>query len=143
MPVVAACARGARRATLVVGTLLVLLVLPAAAGAKVTVKVTADRVVLGNGIVERSWSRGSFRTIALTDRRGKDRTWSRDSRDFVLGVEGAELGSDRFSVEAVNVRRLPRGGRRVTMTLGGIPGLTVERVAEAYPGIAGFRMQTC
>lgn len=123
-----------------------LLVLPAGAGAKaapkVTVEVRGDRLTLSNSLVERTWSRDGFRTLSLTDLRGRDRVWSRDSRDFALDVEGAEIGSELFDVEDVAVRRLARGGRRVTMTLGGVPGIEVKRIAEAYPGIAGFRMQT-
>lgn len=120
--------------------------MPASAAAKpapkVRVEVRADRLTLTNGLVERTWSRREFRTLSLTDLRGKDRVWSRASRDFAIDLEGAEIGSERFGVDDVSVRRLPGGGRRVTMTLGGVPGIAVQRVAEAYPGIAGFRMQT-
>ena len=103
------------------------------------------RVVLGNGVVERDWSRAPFRTASLIDKRDGGKTWSRDSRDFVLEVGGAQIASDNFSVGSVDLARLPRGGVRVTMTLAGsgpAAGITAERVAEAYPGVAGFRTQT-
>jgi hypothetical protein len=40
------------------------------------------------------------------------------------------------------VERLARGGLRVEMRLAGPAGLAGTRIAEAYPGIAGFRTQT-
>src|SRR6185312_9423857 len=78
-----------------------------------------------------------------------DRTWSTQSRDFTLALTGLELGSEAFSVQSVAVTKLPRRGLRVTMRLAAplqLPGLSgglsVTRIAEAYPGIAGFRTQT-
>ena len=54
-----------------------------------------------------------------------------------------ELGSERFTVDSVSVTKLERGGLRVSMRLvGPLPGLVVTRVAEAYPGVAGFRTET-
>jgi hypothetical protein len=60
-------------------------------------------------------------------------------------VGGARIGSDSFAVGSVALARLARGGVRVTMTLAGsgpAAGITATRVAEAYPGVAGFRTQT-
>lgn len=110
-------------------------------------RIGPERIVLGNGWVQRTWERRSFRTVSLLDRRGRDRLWSAGQRDFTLRVGGVDLGSDLFGVTAVDVARLARGGLRVTMHLSaagaGVPGgLTVTRVAEAYPRVAGFRTQT-
>jgi Melibiase len=102
-------------------------------------------IELGNSAAVRRWTRAPFRTAALVDRRGSDRTWSTGSRDFVLSVGGVELGSEAFNVDSVSVTKLERGGLRVTMRLAAplrLPGLSVERVAEAYPGVAGIRTQT-
>lgn len=102
-------------------------------------------VTLGNGVVERRWSRSPFRTATLIDKRAGGKTWSKGSRDFVLEVGGAQIGSDDFAVKSVELTRLPRGGIRVTMALAGsgpAAGLTADRIAEAYPGVAGFRTQT-
>ncbi|MFL5913708.1 MAG: alpha-galactosidase [Gaiellaceae bacterium] len=112
---------------------------PAAARADVYARVTPTSVVLGNELVERTWSRAQFETTALVDKR--TRTWSRNQPDFTLNL-GAPVSSDAFHVDSASVTKLPRGGRRVSMELSGFPGLTVTRMAEAYPGIAGFRTQT-
>jgi hypothetical protein len=101
-------------------------------------RVDAAQVVLGNELVERRWSRARMRTLALVDKRGADRTWSAGSRDFA--IDG--IGSDAFTVTRVDREELAGGGVRLTMTLGGVPGLTVKRVAEAYPDVAGLRTQT-
>jgi hypothetical protein len=98
-------------------------------------------VVLGNSLAERRWSRAQLKTTQLVDKRNGGRTWSRDTRDFAIQVGPQEIGSESFAVNSVAVTPLPRGGLRVTMTISG-SGLTGTRVAEAYPGVAGFRMQT-
>ena len=105
-------------------------------------RVTDSEVVLGNAVAERRWSRDALRTTALVDKRGQDRAWSTGSRDFTLTLGAATLGSELLSVEDVAVSEIGRGGLRVTMTLGGVPGLAATRVVEAYNGIAGFRTQT-
>jgi hypothetical protein len=107
--------------------------------------VGAATIELSNSAVSRSWTRSPFRTTALVDRRGTDRTWSTGSRDFALSLGGVELGSEAFAVESVSVSNLARGGLRVTMRLAAplrLPGVAVTRIAEAYPNVAGFRTQT-
>ncbi|HEV3000278.1 MAG TPA: alpha-galactosidase [Solirubrobacteraceae bacterium] len=111
---------------------------PAAHASSVYARADATQVVLGNSLVERRWSRAPMRTLALVDKRGRDRTWSAGTRDFA--VDG--IGSDAFTVTRVDREDLDGGGVRLTMTLTGVPGLTVRRIAEAYPGVAGFRTQT-
>ena len=104
--------------------------------------VTAERVTLGNALAERSWSREALATIELRDKRRGGVVWSRNQPDFRLAVGGPSLTSEQFAVSDAKVERLPRGGLRVTMTLAGPAGLAATRIAEAYPGIAGFRTQT-
>ncbi|HEX6117384.1 MAG TPA: alpha-galactosidase [Solirubrobacterales bacterium] len=114
----------------------------------VYVEVTPAAVTLGNDLVERSWSRDAFATTALVDKRRGGEAWSAGHRDFSLGLGAAEIGSEAFAARDAAVERLARGGLRVTMTLvpaaaAGSPApLTITRVAEAYPGVAGFRTQT-
>ena len=106
--------------------------------------VSPTQVVLGNNLVERRWDRTAFRTTALVDRRGRDRVWSAGRRDFSLTVAGVKVGSEALHVESVNVTQLDRGGLRVRMELSApasVPGLAITRVAEAYPGVAGFRVR--
>ncbi len=111
-------------------------------------ELTGSEVVLGNDLVERRWTRESFETAAMVDKRDGGEAWSEGHRDFTIGLGAAELGSESFNVGDAEVERLPRGGLRLTMTL--VPGppadaaglATITRVAEAYPGVAGFRTQT-
>jgi Melibiase len=127
-----------------VGGLLALALLGAAAPAQAGVyaRVEPHEVVLGNDLVERSWDRDAFRTTALVDKRAPARTWSRNRRDFTLRIAGAEVSSEAFHVTSVDVHQLPGGGVRAEMALAGPPGLDATRIAEAYPGVAGFRTQT-
>jgi hypothetical protein len=104
--------------------------------------VTPERVTLGNALVERSWSRDRLVTLELRDKRRGGFVWSRIQPDFRLSVGGPALRSDQFAVTGAAVEKLPRGGLRVTMTLSGPAGLGGTRIAEAYPGVAGFRTQT-
>ena len=108
-------------------------------------RVDGAQVVLGNGVAERIWSRGPLRTTELLDKRAGGRRWAGSHRDFTLVLAGVSIGSESFSVRSVVLERLPSGGIRATMGLTGTgpaAGLTAQRVAEAYPGIPGFRTQT-
>jgi Melibiase len=115
---------------------------------EVYARVTGSEIELGNRLVERRWSRERFLTTALLDKRDGRETWSRDHRDFTLGLGGAQVGSEELRVRDARLERLDRGGLRVTMTLvpralAGAPDLArIVRVAEAYPGVAGFRTRT-
>ena len=102
--------------------------------------VTDEAVVLGNPLVERTWSRDAFATTSLIDKRGGDEAWSSGGPDFSLTVGAAEITSDMFAVETVSVAQIDRG-LRVEMELAG-PGINASRIVEAYNGIAGFRSQT-
>ncbi len=107
-------------------------------------RVGVTSVELGNDLVTRRWSRAPFRTDAVIDRRGLDRIWSGASRDFTLSLGGADVTSEQFVVDSVSVDELERGGLRVTMRLA-LPqalAVSVRRVVEAYPGVAGFRSET-
>jgi Melibiase len=140
-----------RRGALIVVGLLAAIAAPAPSEAaeyregSVFARVSPTEVVLGNSLAERRWDRAAFRTTALVDRRGQDRTWSAGRRDFSLTVAGVEVGSEALRVDSARVTGLPRGGLRVVMELSApisLPSLSVTRVAEAYPGVAGFRVQT-
>jgi hypothetical protein len=125
--------------------LVAVLALPAPAQARsVYARITAGEVVLGNSLVERRWKRDGLVTAALVDKRAGGRTWSAGRRDFALDLAGrADVGSERFTVTGVRTARLARGGLRVSMALASpVPGLTATRIAEAWPGVAGFRTQT-
>ena len=102
--------------------------------------VTDDSVVLGNPLVERTWSREAFATTSLIDKRGGNEAWSSGGPDFSLTVGAAEITSDMFTVENVSVAQIDRG-LRVEMELAG-PGINARRIVESYNGIAGFRSQT-
>src|SRR4051794_28279717 len=129
---------------------ILVLALPAAARAEtfrdgsVYAQVTPAGVVLGNSVAERRWSRAALVTTALVDKRGQDTTWSAGPREFALVLAGrSDLGSEQFTVTGVKVSQLTRGGLRVAMELASpLPALTATRIAEAYPGVAGFRTQT-
>jgi hypothetical protein len=105
-------------------------------------RVSGGRVVLGNDLAERRWTRGHLRTAVLEDKRDGGRVWARRTPDFTLQIRGAGLSSAAFRVASAKVTRLERGGLRVTMRLAGPPGLNATRTAEAYPHVAGFRTQT-
>lgn len=143
--------RGSATAGLLVVTSM--LALGPAAGAQaqdlrdgdVYARVADGQVVLGNSVAERRWATAGLRTLALVDKRRGGRAWSTGRRDFTLSVGGAEVGSESFRVDSVDLQRLPRGGLRVVMGLAAGPSgpaLRATRIAEAYPGIAGFRTQT-
>jgi hypothetical protein len=128
-----------------VGAAIVCALLPSAAAAQnlddTYARIEPTQIVLGNSLVERRWSREQLRTTALIDKRDGGVTWSRNTREFAFRVGPAEIGSDSFRVESATVTQLPRGGLRVRMAITG-PALTGIRVAEVYPGTAGFRTQT-
>ena len=108
-------------------------------------RVSPTQVALGNNLVERRWDRPALRTAALVDKRGSDRLWSEGRRDFALTVGGVQVGSEALQVRSVDVTELDRGGLRVSMALSAplaLPGLSITRLAEAYPGVAGVRVQT-
>ena len=122
-------------------------VLAAEAGssADVYAEVGPAEIVLGNSVAERRWNREGLRTTLLLDKRRGGRSWG-GGGEFSLSLGGAPVDSEAFTVESASIAELPRGGLRVTMELGGpagLPGaLRAVRIAEAYPGIAGFRTQT-
>src|SRR3954471_9667363 len=136
----------------VVVLFVLLLALPAGAARAATVRagsvyarISATEVVLGNSVAERRWTRDGLTTAALVDKRGKGETvWSAGRRDFALDLAGrADVGAEHFTVTSVKTSKLERGGLRVSMELASpVPGLTATRIAEAYPGVAGFRTQT-
>lgn len=111
-------------------------------GHGVHAEVTATSVSVGNGLIDRTWSRSALRST-IVDHRGGDRTWSADQPDFTLTVADQPISSADFKVDEVNVYDLDRGGLRLVMKLShAVPALTATRTVEVYPGVAGFRTQT-
>lgn len=117
---------------------------PAQTSRPVTVQVDEARIVLGNGLIERRWTRAPYRTEQLVDLRS-GRIWSQDSDDLALSLAGFDLiRSFRVSGEP-EVQTTPAGAVRVTTTLvpTAVPlGLRVMRTVEMSPGIAGMRVET-
>ncbi len=102
-------------------------------------------IELGNSLATRRWTRAPFRTAELVDRRGEDRVWSAGSPDFALSVGATRVESDAFTAGATTVTKLARGGLRMSVRLApapALPGVSITRTAEAYPGVAGFRTGT-
>ena len=110
----------------------------------VAANVGNGRATLGNGLVERTWDLAAFRTLRLVDRRGPDRTWGSEQRDFSLALGPLSVGSERFTATAARTLRLAHGGVRLVLTLRTVlvPTLVVERTIDVYPGVAGFRSET-
>jgi Melibiase len=106
------------------------------------VRTSEGEVVIGNAFVERRFAREGHRTTQMTDRRGANVVLEGAPSDFTLSAGALDITSDRFDVADVSVKRLPRGGLRATMTLTGVPGMSVERIAEVEPGVNGFTTQT-
>src|SRR5688572_27440798 len=69
-------------------------------------EVKPDRIVLGNARAERSWSRESFVTVELRDKRRGGRVWSQNAPDFRLFGLGAPITSDQFDVTGAEISRL-------------------------------------
>lgn len=102
----------------------------------------SDSVTLGNALVERTWSRASFQTVSLQDKRGGDVDWAA-GEDFALHLGSAQIGSSAMRVVDAQAAPAPGGGLRLRLELeapGGV--LTAVREVEAYDGIAGFRAKT-
>src|SRR5436190_1038996 len=78
----------------------------------VTAEVTATRVTLANSVAERSWDRASVRSTIL-DKRGTNRTWSKDAPDFALQIAGQEISSAamRTAARGATRARRPRAPR--------------------------------
>ena len=106
------------------------------ADADVYATVSADEVVLGNDVVQRTWRRSAFATTTIVDKRD-GRTFG-EQPDFTLRLDALSVSSDRFSVSSVDVTTLARGGLSVAfdLTIAGL--VSVRRIVEAYPGVAGF-----
>jgi hypothetical protein len=109
--------------------------------AAVYTSVGADGIVLGNAVVERRWQRDALITTALVDKRPGGRALP-GGADFALLLAGQRISSDLMTIEDVTLATLPRGGVGVTFSLSLFGVISLERVTEAYPGIAGFSSRT-
>jgi len=99
-------------------------------------------VVLGNALVERRWLADALVTTALVDKRPGGQTISSPHADFSLLLDGVRVGSDRMQITAVDAAPLARGGVQVTFTLSVAGLVTLTRIVEAYPRVAGFASRT-
>jgi hypothetical protein len=136
---------------LLLTTVFVASVLPAALAQEATsysngsvyAEVTDDAVTVGNGLVERTWSRDAWATTSFVDKRAGSTVRGESSPDFTLELGTGGIGSDAFQASDVRVDDIA-GGLRMTATLslGGGPALNATRVVEVYEGIAGMRTQT-
>ncbi|HEY1078438.1 MAG TPA: alpha-galactosidase, partial [Fontimonas sp.] len=117
----------------------------------VELRVDDERIVLSNGLIERSWTRSPLvRTERLVDlRNGK--VWSSDDADFSLTVAGLPLASDHYTLSTAGMQSetTASGSVRLTMSLAPTllganlpPNTLVTRTFEMYPGIAGLRVET-
>ncbi|MDP9139827.1 MAG: alpha-galactosidase [Pseudomonadota bacterium] len=124
---------------------------PGSGAAAVELRIDEERIVLRNGLIERSWTHAPLvRTEALTDlRTGK--VWSTDDADFSLSVLGLPLASDNYNLSTVGVQSetTASGSVRLTMSLAPTllganlpPNTLITRTFEMYPGIAGMRVET-
>ncbi|MGH2785600.1 MAG: hypothetical protein ACRDJ1_10075 [Actinomycetota bacterium] len=113
----------------------------AIADGDVYASVSASEVVLGNAVVERRWQRDALVTTALKDKRPGGAALG-GAPDFSLLLLGQKLSSDLMTIEDVTLATLPRGGVSVTFSLSLFGLLGLERVTEAYPGVAGFSSRT-
>lgn len=121
---------------------------PSGEGA-VQLQIDEGRIVLSNGLIERSWTSSPLvRTERLVDlRTGK--VWISDDTDFALGVVGLPLsGNYRSSTVGIKSETTPSGSVRLTMSLvptlpvAELPQTVIRRTFEMYPGIAGMRVET-
>ncbi|MGH2794398.1 MAG: hypothetical protein ACRDKG_08835, partial [Actinomycetota bacterium] len=103
--------------------------------------VSATEIVLGNAVVERRWRRDALVTTAVTDKRPGGTTQG-EGPDFSLLLLGQKISSDLMTIDDVTLATLPRGGVSVTFSLSLLGAARLERVVEAYPGIAGFSART-
>jgi hypothetical protein len=100
-------------------------------------------VTLSNSVAERSWRPDALVTTRIGDRRpGADPMLTKSQPDFALVLDGIEVASDRMQITDVALSRAERGGVRVTFTLSLFGLASIQRVVEAYPGIAGFASRT-
>ncbi|HEX2196908.1 MAG TPA: alpha-galactosidase [Actinomycetota bacterium] len=109
------------------------------------VEVTDDRVVVGNALVERAWSRGGWANVSYVDKRGGNQVAGASGPDFTLDVGTASIPGDSFDATAVSVEEIP-GGLRAEVSLAPVegvePALAVTRIVEVYEGVAGVRTET-
>jgi hypothetical protein len=100
--------------------------------------ITADTLVVGNALVERTWSLHPFRTLSIVDKRsGAQVGGSSDDLglDVLVGGHAAPVAASSFDSGAVAVHDLADGGRQVTVDLG-----PLRRAIEVHPGVAGWVM---
>ena len=108
-----------------------------------TVTTDGETVTLANGLVERTFTLEPFGTVAMTDKRSGLSTGP--TGDFALRSAVPELtvtGGD-FAVSGWSDAETDTGGLAVTFELADATGLMeVTRTYTAFPGVAGFQVDT-
>ena len=105
------------------------------------VRVSEDALVVGNGLVERSWALDNFGTTSITDLRAGGKPWGGAGLDFSLDLGALQLPSTDFQATATDVRQIDGPGLRVEVSLTST-ATDATRVIEIYEGIAGFKTRT-
>ena len=102
-----------------------------------------DRIVLGNSMVERSWTRESFGTEYMLDKRSGLRLGATDEFSLTTNAFAPSwnITGASFDVERASAAPLDGGGLALTMELAGTPGRVV-RTVKVYPDVAGFELRT-
>lgn len=114
---------------------------PAASGPDVRASVSAEGVVLSNGVVERRWAPGRLVTTRLADLRSGGAVLEGPEPDLALAIGGLPVPVGELPARA-EAEALPDGTGRIIFTVT-LPGLLeIVRTVEAYPGVAGFRSAT-
>lgn len=104
--------------------------------------VSADQLVAGNGLVERTWTLDGFGTTGISDLRDGGKQWGGSSADFTLDLGAQQLSSEAFSATDTTVDEIPGGsGLRIRVDLTSV-GIDATRVIEIYDGVAGFMTRT-
>jgi hypothetical protein len=115
-------------------------------------EIDGDRVVLGNPLVHRTWSRSAFGTIEMIDHRTGFAVGA--GADFRLESGPAVIASTDLAAVEVRVEPVAHHGVAVTFVLAPIaappvPGEpatppigTVERTYTLWPDVAGFQVDT-
>ncbi|MGH2726734.1 MAG: hypothetical protein ACRDKS_07130, partial [Actinomycetota bacterium] len=109
--------------------------------ADVYASVNARAITLRNAVVERRWEPDVLVTTALVDKRPGGVALG-EHPDFSLLIDVLSVSSDRFAIRDVTLSKLARGGIGVTFDLSLAGLVSMKRIVEAYPGVAGFSSRT-
>ena len=104
-------------------------------------RVTDETLLVGNGLVERSWALDRFGTTSITDLRRGGKPWGNAGPDFTLDLGAAQLSSTDFQATDTTVETIDGPGLRIRVSLTS-PTTDATRAIEIYEGVAGFKTRT-